>query len=340
MKISYSQADNNYLYPQSPFKRGKLTCPVCGRTHHYHCSVTEDGGLAICRNKRSDKQAKDGRFIHILTTRSDKPFYAVASTTVNENEVEKADADRLNAVYTTLLRHLKLTPSHADALLNERGLSDTTIAYNLYASVPDEAKGNRLARAMVKLGFDLSGVPGFYFQDGQWKLNTHYKGFYIPYRDERGRIVGLQIRRDGKPEQKYLWLTSVNRPGGVSSGSPLHFVKPDLALSAGEILITEGALKADRISEFANAPVLALAGVTAMSPDKLASLLREVIPNLETVIICFDMDWKEKIEVKAALFRLIDALKRLISNVTVRTWEAYLGKGYDDCLFSLSSNAK
>lgn len=332
MRLSQSQTGYSTLYTQSGFKKGKITCPVCGRTHHYHCSVTEDGGLALCKYKLSERQAKDGRFIHILNPDVRKLIQATPAIKSN-SEVKLADADRLHEVYSTLLTHLRLSPIHGDGLLNERGLSDTTIAYNLYASVPDEAKGNRIARAMAKLGFDLRGVAGFYKRAGDWRLNTSVKGYYVPYRDEWGRIVGLQIRRDGNAQPKYLWLTSVDRPEGASSGSPLHFVKPDLANASGEIIVTEGALKADRISEFSDSATVALAGVNAMNPDRFTQIIRRALPNLKKLFIAFDIDWQDKSEVKNALLRLGRSLTAGAFNVIVREWDANYGKGLDDALY-------
>jgi hypothetical protein len=260
-----------------------------------------------------------------------KPAYKV-STSKPESKPLRAKAETCNAVYTALLSHLKLNPAHGDALLNERGLSDTTIASRLYASVPNKDKGNRLARALARF-FDLRGVPGFYYQNSQWWLNTYHKGFYVPYRDERGRIIGLQIRRDGNPEPKYLWLTSVDKPEGASPGAPLHFSKPDIIQISGEAIITEGALKADCISEFADVPTLALAGVTAINPEKLVIQLKQAFPKLQRVIIGFDVDWQEKAEVKAALLRLKRTLETTNLIVKVRTWKPELGKGFDDVLF-------
>jgi hypothetical protein len=93
--------------------------------------------------------------------------------------------------------------------------------------------------------FDLEGVPGFYIQDDCWALNLNYSGFYIPYRDEQGRILGLQIRKDIDEKPKCLWLSSSDKEKGCSSGSPLHFVNPDFIRSSKIVFITEGALKAD-----------------------------------------------------------------------------------------------
>ncbi len=176
------------VFTEVKFKRGKITCPVCSNTHHYHCSVTEDEGLALCKYVSSDKQARDGRYEHILKSSSENVQPLSSNTkSVDLETIEKADADRLNRVYTALLEKLKLNETHSEQLLESRGLSDNAIARNLYASVPNRKKNFEIGMALSK-HFDLEGVPGFYIQDECWALNINYSGFYIPYRDAQGRI--------------------------------------------------------------------------------------------------------------------------------------------------------
>jgi hypothetical protein len=294
--------------------------------------VTQDGGLALCRFKLSENQAQDGRYIHVLTPNQQKVFNPVPlPASKKEVLTERADSDRLHTAYSTLLSRLELTPSHGEELLIRRGLSDTAIANNLYASVPDFAEGNRMARDLAEF-IDLRGVPGFYRQEESWRLNTKFKGFYVPYRDEQGRIVGLQIRRDGDADPKYVWLSSTGLPEGTQATSCVHFVKLDLAHN-GQVFITEGALKADRISDFLQSSVVALAGVTGCNPETFTARLLRAVPGLRSIVVAFDIDWQEKPEVKRALERLIKALRATCLPVNVRTWEPAFGKGLDDVLF-------
>lgn len=65
-----------------------------------------------------------------------------------------------------------------------------------------------------------------------------------------GLICGMQIRLDtplrrrddppGKSGAKYIWLSSIGKPYGVTSGSPLHFVGEPFAKT---VYVTEGLLK-------------------------------------------------------------------------------------------------
>lgn len=346
------RTNSSYNRPLPPFKKGKKTCPVCGNTHHWHCAVTVDGSLALCKYRYSDRQDSMGRYIHHLTDNLYQPQKQTTDSapSVGERgsvEVERADADHINAVYRTLLEHPILVESegtrpphlqrHADHLLNERGFSDTAIAANLYTSVPD-LKTLRLICDDLAGSLELRGVPGFYKLDGRWRLRYYGDGYLVPYRDAQGRITGMQVRMDDESVGKYLWLSSHGKPEGVTSGAPYHFAKPDLVNQTGIAFITEGALKADRIAEFTDNACIGLAGVDSFK-NTFGRELREVLPELRTVEIVYDIEWREKPKVKKALFRLLRTLKAAELPATVRLWDAARGKGFDDFLFNVERNA-
>lgn len=332
---------------RTQFVKGIRTCPVCYITHQWHCSVSNDSSIAICSNVPSNKLAKDGRYIHRLklgsyesgaaTKASALPHspYGECGNAVTSPLNSRAEAKHLDEIYRVFLAHTWLSPLHGDNLL-KRGLSDTAIAANLYASVPDEAEANRKVRAMEKRGYSFVGIPGFYKKNGQWRLNTYYKGFYIPYQNHSGRIVGLQIRLDDESAGKYRWLSSANLSEGTPQSTPLHFAAPDLVEPSSEIIITEGALKADIISQYAHRAIVAIAGVTAVRPKELGMLLRQVFNlRLKRVVLAFDIDWTRNANVKTALLNMKRALEASGLTVCVKTWNENLGKGLDDALVSV-----
>jgi uncharacterized protein DUF3854 len=322
-----------------PFKKGKRTCPVCGKTTDWHCSVTIDGSLALCSYRWNYEHANDGRYIHRLNDLNLQTKQTAVSTSpigeCGSVEVPRADADLCDAVNRALLESLELTDAHGSILLDERGLSDTTIAANLYASVPSLLRAREVCDELSRR-FDLAGVPGFYMKDGLWRLRYYGQGFYVPYRDAQGRMVGLQVRLDeGKP--RYIWLSTGDAckfPLGASSGAPVHFSKPDLTQQSGFAFVTEGALKSDRIAEFTDNACVGIAGVDAFK-GTLGADLREALPQLHTVEIVYDAEWQEKPEVKKALLRLGRILVTAGLSVKVREWAAVMGKGFDDYLFQL-----
>jgi hypothetical protein len=158
-------------------------------------------------------------------------------------------------------------------------------------------------------------------------------GFFIPYRNELGMIEGLQLRRfpDGGRD-KYLWLSSKEKPSGASSGSPLHFSRAQMLASTDEVVITEGALKADVAAYLSGAPVIAAAGVSNFG-DRFVEHLRTSFPNLRRAVIAFDRDLLEKAQVSRALLHLSQQLEQARFMVRVRTWPPP-AKGYDDYLLS------
>ena len=163
-----------------------------------------------------------------------------------------------------------------------------------------------------------------------------YSGLLIPVRDVRGRISGLQCRSDGKEQPKYKWFsTNPERYlSGTSSGTPIHFVKPDLAARTGHALIIEGALKADIVSEYEEVAAIAVAGVSSFKVDSFGADIRRAIPQLNEAIIAFDADWKTNSQVREGLSRLRSSLKAAGLIIKVRVWNADDGKGLDDLILN------
>jgi hypothetical protein len=220
--------------------------------------------------------------------------------------------------------------------MNGRGLHDRTIASNLYASIPDDEELDEvMAKVRAKFGDRLKGVAGFYKDyNGIWLMRSLPDGFFVPYRDVLGRISGIQIRQDADKKPKYFWFSTPPEDfkEGTSSGSPLHFTAPDLAIRSGEIIITEGALKADTITIFMDEPCVALAGVTTANFDKLPAELEKAVPNLRKVKIAYDADFLENDHVKKAIIKLSRALRGFGFEVDIWTWHPAYGKGLDDLL--------
>jgi archaellum biogenesis ATPase FlaH len=316
-------------FQTSPFKK-KGNCPLCGKRVGWNCDVTEDDGLVYCSYTPSEKTDNRGRFEHILKQGHGKLVSAENKEEEKMIENVKADADKLNEVYTEFLESLELNNNHSNDLINRRGLSDDTVARKLYASVPSYQQRFEAAEKLAE-SFDLEGIPGFYLENGRWALNLTFPGFYVPYRDVEGRIVGLQIRQDKNTDNKYLWLSSSGKEKGTSSGTPLHIVNPDLIRDTRAIYLTEGALKADVIGEkFFSVGVVAIGGVNVIQPQKLIEYLANTFPDLRYFWLAFDMDWKTNTEVRKSILRLLEGLKETSLKIIATTWDEQRGKGFDD----------
>jgi DNA primase len=321
----------------------KNRCPICGKSDW--CSTTDDRELAFCMrvSAGSIKTAKNGAYIHVLgAEKAGFRYIGPAAHTANvptpkkEQPVSRVKAYWMNAVYTFLLENLTLDADHAEHLLSERGLSDTTIAEKLYASTPAPSEQELINKLMeFTYGDKLRGIPGFYIdrESRRWRFRFPKNGFFVPCRNAAGEIIGLMVRQDGDQKPKYFWVSTPpdEYAGGASSGSPLHFVYPDRVPQTHEAIITEGALKADRIAEFKGGyPCIAIAGVNNFS-EPMAAELKELLPDLATVVIAFDADWQTKPEVEKALRRLIAILDEHFQ-VGIMEWELADGKGLDDVL--------
>ena len=285
--------------------------------------------------RESDRSARNGQgWLHFFADAAAAHVRAPVARPPRQAAVDRADVRHRHIVYTALLSALSLWPEHESELMR-RGLSPEEVQRLQYASTPSEAEAANASRSL-SLRYDLCGVAGFYQLQDTWRMVRTGPGFFIPYRNERGMIEGLQLRRfpyGGR--DKYLWLSSKDKPAGASSGAPLHFALASQLANAEEVVITEGALKADVAARFLQSPVIAAAGVTQFGQD-FAARLRSIAPALRTVYVAFDLDWQSNETVKRALFRLTEELERARLVVRLRAWPRHLGKGIDDYLLSVA----
>lgn len=243
-----------------------------------------------------------------------------------------ADVERAHSVYVDFLRsHLVLADEHR-ANLRGRGLSDLAIEFHGFKSTPTNIFAANIARALSK-DYDLTGVPCFYRERGAWCMNfgAWYRGIIIPVKDTRARIRGLMIRRDALDKPKYVWLSSKDKPDGASPGAPPHFARVDVARATGKLTVTEGALKSSIISELKGEAVCGIAGVTSFS-DTFGADLRRAIPELKSVVVSYDADFRTNKAVRLGMAKIKQNLSDAGLEVLTRVWDASAGKGFDDVL--------
>lgn len=308
----------------------KHPCPVCRRADW--CSYWEDGRGAVCMRVESDRPARNAQgWLHFFddarATSPGRPLVAEQRQPVTE----RADVGRRHAVYAALLEALTLSAEH-EAELARRGLPREAVGRLQYKSAPGETLAAAAARSLA-LKYNLRGVPGFYQAGDGWRMTRTAPGFFVPYRDERGRIEGLQLRRfPHEGRDKYIWLSSKDRAAGASSGAPVHFAQAALLANADEVVITEGALKADVAAYLSSSPVIAAAGVSNFG-EGFAERLKNSFPHLRRTVIAFDRDLAHNAQVYRALLHLTRQLEQARFQVRVRRWPPPC-KGYDDYLLS------
>ena len=206
-------------------------------------------------------------------------------------EAEKADIKTLHKCYSAMLSILTLNPSHKRNLL-ERGLSEEQIRINMYRSVP-RGEYDHIVYRLLEQNLNLIGVPGFYVSDeGEIKINLHQCtiGFFVPVFDECGYIQGMQIRLDSpfESKRKYIWLSSSEKNGGCSSGSPVQI--SGNIFDSEVIYVTEGPLKGQIAHHLCGKTFLAVAGVNQQKElDSLFLRIRNE-GKCSTIVDAFDMD--------------------------------------------------
>lgn len=321
---------------RSPLHRvnRKNRCPIC--EHLDWCSIREDGSAAICMRVADGaaNKTKDGGWLHVLRDDSLNEGHYVQPARqphlVAKAEPITAPILRRHAIYTALLERLTLDEQHGDDLLR-RGLHDTRIAYDLYATVPSSDIAQPLTDELAS-HHDLRAVPGFYRQGDSWRLNVGdwLRGYFVPVRDLAGRIQALTIRLNTPTESgaKYLWLSSRDKQDGATSGVPIHFAGRSL-FDKGEAIITEGALKAEVIAQFMSCAAVGLASVTAHRANIGYALHAACVRRAR---IAFDADWRTNQAVCAQLERLGDTLQKAGLTVSLLDWPMTEGKGLDDLL--------
>ena len=237
------------------------------------------------------------------------PFRSAA-----RNPWHQSSPDRRDEVYRAWLTHQSLTPLHAESL-RARGLTSATIRRQQLCSytpgpLPDGLSG--------------AGVPGFAWVRHRWE-SVAPAGLWIPIRDVEQRIVGAQIRTDATDTGKYRWFSSARFPQGTPTVALVH-----VELGPGTtVWITEGPLKAMRLHQHFQVPVLGLPGASTWR--KALPLLAQLQPR--SVIIALDQH-DILPTVRAAMRTITLALGQACQTagytVGYARWD--IAKGIDDAL--------
>ena len=312
----------------------RIPCPVCGKRDR--CGVrSEAPALCICYRVASGEHSADGGFIHRLDAASAAALPVVALAP----SVERAPDAALDRAYRAMLSRLGLSSAHRAALL-ARGLDAQAIERAGYASL-EVAGRAKLGRAIVEaVGEDLAArVPGYVVRSSEgrsWPSVAGWPGLLVPCRDERGRILGLQVRRDEPGDgPRYVWLSSRSQ-GGASASTFAHV--PVLAPDArrDELLVTEGPLKADVVTALDGRLCVAVPGVSAWA--RALPVVEALRPR--SVLVAFDSDVMTNPAVKLAHDALCAALTARSIRAASLRWPPSLGKGLDDALLSQRQNGQ
>lgn len=214
--------------------------------------------------------------------------------TVKKKEMQTETVRNLaerDLIYREMISMLKLKETHKRAL-RARGLSDTDInvmIQNGYRST-DRENSQAIARRLIKRGFSLNGIPGFYMnRHGDWDTAFYFsnEGLLCPVYTAEGKVIGFQIRLDKlSKKRKYVWFTSSGLEKGTSSKSPAGIYG---SMEENTVWVTEGILKSQIAFLRSHHAYIGIPGVS--NYKGLYQILRDLKKQgLQKVYECYDMD--------------------------------------------------
>lgn len=264
-------------------------CYNCGRGGNYYSIFAELFGIQAEDGKSATQNARKEILKLLGSDYITEPRDSIQKTNaVNIPERKKEDIDN---VYCSLIKHTSLSKKHKEALL-KRGLTEKQIESYGFRSV-DNSRSAAICRLIQKEGISLNGIPGFYYDkfNREWTINTFgMDGYVCICPDENGLLQGFQIRLDiPKNGQKYLWLSSKNKPYGATSGSPSAYFG---SLNAKKIVVVDGILKAAVCQCLSNDRNTAFMGVAGVNNYKNARAMikRLAKRGIEIIYNAYDMD--------------------------------------------------
>jgi len=316
-------------------------CPFCGdsenhnsghlylntATNQYYCVRCSKGGYAV------------GLYADLLGIKKGEAIYEIAKENrityspqplfCKENSI--APIEQRDKVYNALLKLLTLDSSHIENLI-QRGLSLQDITEKSYRSIPTKESAVCITKKLISTGISLNGIPGFYKDENHnWTFVT-YQGFFIPVRNVKNQIQGLQVRLD-KVEKgnKYRWFSSRHLDEGTRAKSWAHIAKG----KKGLLVITEGPLKADVASFLSDMTFIGVPGVNAINgiEETIFSLPVELRKHIH---VAYDMDLRENKQVSKARKKLVNVLKKHFPKSKIQTleWPKDAGNAVDDLLLN------
>lgn len=272
----------------------QVSCPFCCPDHNYHLycnSLNNKFHCARCGGSGTNSVSLYAQINNMSFQDAYKEltqggagkelvFKPLHKPQKNQAHAMRSIADR-HKIYTHFLVMLTLREGHMKDLLS-RGLALGQIHQNMYRSVPSKEEARAVCLALSKL-YDLEGIPGFFINEDNWTCLTS-QGYLIPYRNYKGLIQGMQIRKDDAKEKKFIRFSTSNLPNGSKADCFIHVTGNRQAKTA---LILEGALKCDIIEPFY--PDYLFLGLQGISSIKLLPHTLHELKVVE-VIDGIDMD--------------------------------------------------
>lgn len=270
--------------------------------------------------------------MRVLPSRPEQTPRAATPRPEPARSVEKADADTLDAVYTSLFELCPLGKAHGE-LLTGPGHGLTRAQALRYRTLPSDTR-DICDKLVSQYGREtVLRVPGFIEKGGRVVTPAHLAGIIMPTHDTSGHIVAVDVRVDDAADGgKYRKLSGC---GGASCGTPVHVARPAELRDARTVWVTEGNKKCDVAADALGCVVLGLAGVGTWR-NALATLdeLADEGEGVTTCVIAFDRDSKPETAatVDSVRQQLAAEVNAMGYAVRVAEWDASAAKGIDDLL--------
>ena len=348
LNLSVKKIGNTYKYP----------CPECGKQTFEandikgHCFKCGFGAnyikyYAVCCGISTKEATKK-----IASSTGGVANFKYTPTEVPEEPI--ADIVIRDKTYHSLLSNLTISKRHINDMRN-RGMELDTVKKLEYKSYYLGSQKSRveITQKILNSGASIDGVPGFYLNDddkssyyGRYTFCWRKQGILVPYRDCEDRIQGFQLRKDndklekdedGKLENKYDWISSKGKKKGSGAKGFVHFAcdfygdyktKKKKPILDTELMITEGAMKADITHAITGLPVIAIPGVEIL--DGLDEVLDYLKSNgVKKILNAFDMDYLTNKNVQRAQDKLQKMIEKKGLEYSRLKWDSNY-KGIDD----------
>ena len=256
-------------------------CPVCGG--HKNCRTNKHNGITHCRGRVSHPDFKfigsDRHGFDMFKRKSDQQIKSPSQPQTVTNHGRNGESQKLIVLddkirdreIRKILSQLTLSDEHYQNLIN-RGFTDEQIQEVGYRTV---TQWQSLTNAVNP---NLAGVN----KNGDG-LVTPDSGLLIPVKNENGRFVGWQLRRDNPEDgNKYIWSASEKarspRPTVKDSNQELPLAVWGKPREDGLVYLCESTgIKPYLASKQLKAPVIGASGNNfASSPNVVDRTLKEL----------------------------------------------------------------
>lgn len=335
---------SNGVYTDCPFcgdARGKLKVNYQNNT--WRCNYCgEKGGMLALYSRLNGNISTSEAYSRIcddlLLQDDDNVTYDCTHTeNIKKNipTVNRAETPVIHRTLSAMLSLLKLTDEHREHLKTVRSLTDKQIDKIGFRSTPPFYMCDKIARTLLKSGYTLEGVPGFYKRNGIWTVLfcSYTNGILIPVRSIDGLIQGLQIRLDvplknddsEKNGAKYIWHSSGGKPYGTSPGGPMQFLGNKYSK---RVYVTEGYLKS-YVAHCLSGETFA-AMLSANSTATLKELFLSLAENgTETIVEVLDTDKYRNKNVAVGAIKVRELAKECGLDYEIPIWNPNYN-GIDD----------